>query len=79
MLISHSWQDEILHAIMECDSTALAAALDRHGAIALNAVLHRREIGGEGLFLLGEQVYPREGALREALGSNLSLPGPHNA
>ena len=62
------WQDELLLAIMECDAAALSTALDAHGNIALHAVLQRKEISRQGVFVLGGQAYVRHGALRDVLG-----------
>ena len=67
------WQDELLLAIMECDATALSAVLDAHGDAALHAVLERREVGRESLYLLSGEVYPKEGALREVLGGGFQF------
>ena len=65
-----TWQDMLLLAILECDPVALADALDAHGDTALQAVLHRKEVQKEGIFILADQVFPRAGALREALGGD---------
>jgi len=58
---------------MDCNADRLAAVLDKHGDAALHAVLLRREIGGRCLFLIGEQIYPLEGALRETLGGGFEF------
>ena len=69
------WQDDLLISIMECDANSLSTVLDNetHGKKALNAVLQRKLIGGQPCFLLDEQVYPREGALREVLGGQFEF------
>ena len=65
-----TWQDTLLQAILDCDPDALSDALDAYGDTALHAVLQRREVTGQAYFILGEQVYPLKGALREALGGD---------
>lgn len=67
------WQDELLLAIMECDAAALAAALDEHGDKALRAMLQRKTLGQQSLFLLHGQAYPRAGSLREVLGGEFEF------
>jgi hypothetical protein len=63
-----TWQDQLLTSIMNADHTNLIGVLDRTGSKAVQAVLKINTCGKQPFFLLSEQLYKQEDALRDVLG-----------
>ena len=67
------WSDDLLLAVMDASPERICAVLDANGKPAINCVLLRHTIGGRPVFILDDQVYVRQGSLRDVLGGNFEF------
>ena len=71
-LVRH-WADELLLAIIDADPARIGTVLDEQGGVAMSSTLQRKLVRGNPIFLLGDRLYNRKGALRDVMGGNFAF------
>ena len=71
-LVRH-WADGLLLAIIDADPARIGVVLDEQGSVAMSSTLQRKLVRGNPIFLLGDRLYNRKGALRDVMGGSFAF------